>query len=150
MDAKEVQAEIQRRVAELRAEGRYPLGLEEQLESEFAAIMEVVHGRADLPDDIGKEISLLRATVEQMRSEFARSGAESHSDSDQSVTETAILALERTVRLYEVLIREFEALRREDERIVRRIEHFLRDRIVMVDVLSQAVVELESRLDEQK
>jgi hypothetical protein len=42
---KSIQEELQRRVLENRQLGKYPVGLEEQLEADFKAIMEVVHGR---------------------------------------------------------------------------------------------------------
>lgn len=147
MRPEEVQDEIARRVAVLRQEGRYPLGLEEQLEAEFAAIMDVVHGRRDLPLDLDAEVVLLRAMVEELRGRTEASHIEPDGDGVASV---ALLALEQSVKLYEILLKEFENMRREDERIIRRLEHFIRDRIVMVDVLAHAVTDLERRLDQRK
>ena len=43
VDLNAVISDLKKRVERGRAEGRYPPGLEQQLDAEFAAILEVVH-----------------------------------------------------------------------------------------------------------
>jgi hypothetical protein len=44
---------------------------------------------------------------------------------------------------------EVRKIREEDTRILRKINHTILDRLVMVDVLAQAVVDLERRFEEK-
>ena len=148
MEIADVQAEIERRVAEFRRQGRYPLGLEQQLEAEFTAMMETLHARRDVVHDLGPELRNLGEATRILREKFDKSSVKHSSrktnESVREVAEIALLALDHTATLFKALIDEFELMRSEDERILRRIEHYIRDRVVMVDVLAQAIIDLEA------
>lgn len=147
MEIADVQAEIARRVSEYRRQGKYPLGLEQQLEAEFTAMMETLHARRDVVHDLGPELRNLSEATRILREKLDEASAKkvsrTRNEGIREIADVALLALDHTTTLFKALIDEFELMRSEDERILRRIEHYIRDRVVMVDVLAQAIIDLE-------
>lgn len=141
-----VQEELQRRVAENRQLGRYPLGLEEQLEADFKAIMEVVHGSEDFEGfrtgelaSLRDDLKTLKESLSTMRSRKPRA----------QIEDQLIELMERCVLVIETAHKEIAQIREEDTRVLRKMNSFILDRLVMVDVLAQAVVELERKLNDK-
>lgn len=154
-----IQEELQRRVAENRQLGKYPLGLEEQLEADFKAIMEVVHGREGQlfigePEvqHLGLMITALQDRIEVLRNDkkvekLSRKGPGALALVD--LAELTCEALGKCMILVQSMEAEIRKIREEDSRVLRKLNHTVLDRLVMVDVLAQAVVDIERRLSEK-
>lgn len=154
-----IQEELQRRVAENRQLGKYPLGLEQQLEADFKSIMEVVHGREGQlfigepeVEHLGQMIEVLQDRISSLR-EDRRVKKLSKKDLGASalidLAELTSEALEKCMVLVQSMEAEIRKIREEDTRVLRKINHTVLDRLVMVDVLAQAVVDLERQLSEK-
>lgn len=137
-DPKDVLDELRRRVGENRQLGRYPVGLEEQLEADFKAIMDVVHGRQGSVPDWGGILHQLESQLEGMRSAGKKADPR-----DTLELLDGMIAVVRGVH------DEVQMIREEDSRVLRKLNHLIMDRLVMVDVLAQAVVEIETTLRNQ-
>lgn len=137
-DPNEVLGELRRRVNENRELGRYPLGLEEQLEADFKAILEVVHGRQGSVPDWESSLSQLEKQLTEIKSSVKKSDP-----GELLRLLDGILAMVRGIN------DEVRMIREEDTRVLRKLNHFVMDRLVMVDVLAQAVVEIEAKLRNQ-
>jgi hypothetical protein len=156
---KSIQEELQRRVLENRQLGKYPVGLEEQLEADFKAIMEVVHGRegqlfigepeiahlGQMIESLEKQITEIRLDKKINKSLKSDDAASSLIDLAESTCE----ALTKCLVIVQSMEAEVRKIREEDTRILRKINHTILDRLVMVDVLAQAVVDLERRFEEK-
>ena len=146
----EVLREISKRVEVRRQEGRYPAGLEQQLSAEFDAILSVVHRGDDT-------ISRIHFTISQLAEDL--SGQNVGVDTQSRLPGISIvhklfrkLSLRHTrraLRLIEeslTLIEQQLLQQREtDSRVMKQLEHVVMDRILMVDVLAEAVLELERK-----
>lgn len=147
----EVISELMQRVQLRRQEGRYPAGLEEQLAAEFDAIISVVH-RGD------NTINEIHRAIEQLISDL--SGQNQGIDVRSRIpgaaiihklirklslrhTRRSLVLIEETLSLIEKqLIQQSET----DSRVMKQLEHAVMDRILMVDVLAEAVLELERKV----
>jgi len=158
IDIDQIMTTLQRRVAERRANGDYPPGLERQLEAEFEAIMRSVHRH-----EVGTEqLAALITGVE--RSVDAVDGAADSSSripGGGAVHATAARLVQRhtgrladTVRalgtdigsaLHEIQ-RLLDQQRVADERQLRQVVHSLFDRIAVLDHLAETVLALEQRV----
>ena len=146
----EVLREISKRVEVRRQEGRYPAGLEQQLSAEFDASLSVVHRGDDT-------ISRIHFTISQLAEDLG--GRNSGVDTQSRLPGISIvhklfrkLSLRHTrraLRLIEeslTLIEQQLLQQREtDSRVMKQLEHVVMDRILMVDVLAEAVLELERK-----
>lgn len=138
-DMHEVLAELRERVAKNREVGLYPLGLEQQLEADFKSIMEVVHGRQGAMFDVSNRLDALDNLVENFRNE----------DGEALSEQRSAVILGEVVQLLRSLHEEIVTIREEDTRVLRKMNHMIMNRLVMVDVLAQAIVEIESKLRNQ-
>ena len=128
MDTEKVLAEIYSRVAQRRQEGRYPAGMEQQLSAEFDAIIAVVHRGDDTVDDFDTVIKALEEVV--------NSKEDSQSDGQLELIAQALRLIQKQ------LLQQKET----DARVMKQLEHAVMDRILMVDVLAEAVLELERKV----
>jgi hypothetical protein len=124
----ELLKELARRVHLRRQEGRYPAGLEEQLSAEFDAIIAVVHRGDDTVDDFDTVIKALEEVV--------NSKEDSLSDGQLKLIVQALRLIQKQ------LLQQKET----DARVMKQLEHAVMDRILMVDVLAEAVLELERKV----
>ncbi len=143
--------ELAKRVELRRQEGRYPIGLEQQLSAEFDAILSVVHRGDDT-------ISRIHFTLSQLAEDLG--GQNGGVDTQSRLPGVSIvhklfrkLSLRHTrraLRLIEeslTLIEQQLLQQREtDSRVMKQLEHVVMDRILMVDVLAEAVLELERKV----
>ena len=143
--------ELAKRVELRRQEGRYPIGLEQQLSAEFDAILSVVHRGDDT-------ISRIQFTLSQLAEDLG--GQNGGVDTQSRLPGVSIvhklfrkLSLRHTrraLRLIEeslTLIEQQLLQQREtDSRVMKQLEHVVMDRILMVDVLAEAVLELERKV----
>ena len=147
----EILRELTRRVQQRRQEGRYPTGIEEQLSSEFDAILSVVHRGDDI-------ISRIHGAILQLAEDL--SGQNSRFDTQSRIpgigilhrvvrklslrhTRRALKLVEETLSLIE---KQLLQQRETDSRVMKQLEHVVMDRILMVDVLAEAVLELERKV----
>lgn len=124
----ELLKELARRVHLRRQEGRYPAGLEQQLSAEFDAIIAVVHRGDDTVDDFDTVIKALEEVV--------NSKEDSLSDGQLKLIVQALRLIQKQ------LLQQKET----DARVMKQLEHAVMDRILMVDVLAEAVLELERKV----
>jgi hypothetical protein len=147
----ELLKELTRRVQLRRQEGRYPVGLEQQLSAEFDAILAVVHRGDDTISEIHRVSRLLTADISGMNSghdtqsripgfkfvhKLVRKLSRRH-------TQSALVLIEEIVALIE---KQLTQQRETDARVMKQLEHVVMDRILMVDVLAEAVLELERKV----
>lgn len=160
-NSNDVIAELERRVAARRQEGKYPLGLEDQLEAEFRAILEVVH-RGD--DVLGEAEQLLIACREEiakldgrvsMRSRIPGFGiihliiAKIVGRQTSGVALQVRQTLEKQQHILELLLRQLEIQKGTDVRVLNQLSHAMQDRIMMIDVLAQSIIELERKMSKE-
>ena len=124
----ELLKELARRVHLRRQEGRYPAGLEQQLSAEFDAIIAVVHRGDDTVDDFDTVIKALEEVVNSKK--------DSLSDGQLKLIVQALRLIQKQ------LLQQKET----DARVMKQLEHAVMDRILMVDVLAEAVLELERKV----
>ena len=150
--------EIKRRVAERRQSGQYPPGLEEQLDAEFKAILEVVHRGSDTIAEIDTVLNRLRGQLEDLDREPSirsrtfvgrlvhRMSVRIFGRAVRETRQTVRSVLLLNVQALELMRLQLVQQRGDDARILNKIEHAVMDRILMVDVLTEAVLELESKV----
>ena len=155
--SEEVLAELRRRVETRRQEGKYPFGLEKQLEAEFAAILEVVHRGEDEVDHIAHLIGELRTEVLSLNGVVTSQsripgGALYHrlvgkliGRQTRGVAQQTQHALHRQMDLLDLVQKQLRAQRDADMRVLHQIETAIRDRLMMVDALAESVLELERK-----
>ena len=153
----DVIAELEERVKRRRELGDYPVGLEAQLEADFIAIMDVVHRSND-------RLPLLRHKIEESRHRMTvtnalidpRSrlpgGALAHRIIGRLVgRQTRGLAAQireaqqSVVDALSEIYTQLEQQRSDDARMLNQVGHLVMDRLVMIDVLAEAVTELERK-----
>jgi hypothetical protein len=149
---------LQDRVAERRAAGDYPFGLEAELEAEFNAILEMTHRGRD-------HITALDASLIRLRELNSRVSGSTPVDSRipggklfhrmaerlvrrqvRGVANQVRDSQDETLRLLEQIVRQLEEQRLSDERLMNKMANSIMDRIAVVDQLAVSVVELERRL----
>ena len=154
----EVIAQLEARVAQRRQEGKYPVGLEQQLEAEFKAIMEVVHRGNNVLDDVSALLVRSESLVEDLnapvsaRSRIPGFGlvhkligklvGRQTSEIARRVQET----LDVQQQIIEKLTKQLEIQQGTDVRVLNQLSHAMQDRLMMIDVLAEAVVELERKV----
>ena len=155
--SEEVLEELKRRVTVRRQEGKYPPGLEDQLEAEFAAILEVVHRGEDEVGHIAHVISEVRAEVSALNgivtpqsripggSLFHRLIGRVVARQTQGVAQQTQAALLRQLEIVELLQKQLRMQRDADVRVLHQLETAMRDRLMMIDALAEAVLELERK-----
>jgi hypothetical protein len=151
MDTEKVLAEINSRVAQRRQEGRYPVGLEQQLSAEFDAILSVVHRGDDTIGEIRRITKLLSEDLGGVNSwqdtqsripgisfvhKLVRKLSRRHTQRALDLIEEALILVEK----------QLTQQRETDSRVMKQLEHAVMDRILMVDVLAEAVLELERKV----
>jgi hypothetical protein len=143
--------ELARRVELRRQEGRYPIGLEQQLSAEFDAILSVVHRGDDTISEIQRVSRLLtddlngRNGIHDTRSRIPGMALVHRIVRRLSLRHTrrALALIEEIVALIE---KQLTQQRETDSRVMKQLEHVVMDRILMVDVLAEAVLELERKV----
>jgi hypothetical protein len=150
-------AELQERVRQRRLEGKYPVGLEQQLESEFNDIMEVVHRGNDLLGNVQKLLEQCRFEIELLTEPVpAKSRIPGFvivhwiigkivGRQTSAVTTRVRRTLEVQQKVLELLLKQLEIQEGSDVRMVNQLSHVMQDRIMMIDVLAQSVIELEQK-----
>jgi len=159
IDVDEIIADLRKRVARRRAEGDYPLGLEEQMEAEFDAIMKGVHrDEIDTRTLASRVDGLFEVTqainVDVRTSSRMPGGSVVHGTAGRIIQRhTGHLADHLRTLLWDVAValREvqylIDAQRSADERQLREVIASVIDRIAVLDHLASAVVDLERRVD---
>ena len=150
VDNEKILKELAKRVDLRRQEGRYPVGLEQQLSAEFDAILSVVHRGDDTISQIHFAISQL---AEDLGGQNGGVDTQSRVPGISIVhklfrklslrhTRRALRLIEETLTLIE---KQLLQQRETDSRVMKQLEHVVMDRILMVDVLAEAVLELERK-----
>lgn len=150
-DTEKILLELGRRVDERRQEGRYPAGLEEQLSAEFDAIISVVHRGDDTIGQIHALIETLTKEVSDVRGATATrsripGGSVIHRLVRKLGRRHTQRAFELTIESLELVVKQLIQQRETDSRVMKQMEHAVMDRILMVDVLAEAVLELERKV----
>lgn len=155
--SEEVLDELRRRVEIRRQEGKYPPGLEQQLEAEFVAILEVVHRGKDEVEHIAHEITRLRDEINSLNgvvtaqsripggSLFHRFVGKIVGRQTRGLAQQTQEALRRQLDLLELFQKQFRVQRDADTRVLHQLEGAIRDRLMMIDALTEAVLELERK-----
>lgn len=154
----EIISELERRVAQRRQEGKYPPGLEAQLEAEFKAITDLVHrGNDSLPqlqtllDETRTRLEALDAILVP-RSHFPvkptvmRVLNRVTGRRRRAITDNVRGVLETNVKMLEMVHEQLRQQRDYDVRQLNQLTHAMQDRLMMVDVLAEAVLELENKM----
>lgn len=151
---REVQARVQRK----RQSGDYPVGLEEQLEAEFRAILEVTHrGTHDL-SHLHKSLSDLQSMVHQIRTtgdsssrlpggslvhRLFRRLLRRHST---ALTQDIQRVFRQVDGVLNELYKALEAQSRHDERLLNDVLGGVLDRLAVIDSLALTLPEIERKL----
>lgn len=154
----EIIKELERRVAVRRKEGKYPIGLEQQLEADFEAILEVVHRGNDCGAELGALLEDSRKIEERLRNvmapqsqlpfvSFARRcvGRVTGRRSRQIMFLTQEM-MRIQMKTLEVVGEQLRQQRESDSRVLNQVATAMRDRLMMIDVLAEAVVEIEQQM----
>lgn len=161
MDSIDIDAlidELKDRVAVRRANGDYPVGLEEQLESEFKVIMAAVHRDEVNTSELGRRVVQVESAIAGIRSMGAvesrvPGGSALHSttarlmsrhtgtmaDSVRSLGVDVARALHEIHHL-------FDLSRQADERQLDEVVGSVLDRLAVLDHVADALVLLEQRV----
>ena len=151
---------LQARVADRRAMGDYPPGLEEQLEAEFEQMMKAVHRHELGTGPLAHRVTVVQAATDaigarpEMASRVPLGGAVHAAAAKLVVRHTNELSdtVRRlgtdTVIAFQEVVRLFEANREADERQLEEVISSLIDRLAVVDHLTDAVLRLEARVAE--
>jgi hypothetical protein len=151
-------AVLQERVHQRRMEGKYPHGLEQQLEAEFKNIMEVVHRGNDVLGNVQALLTQCKREIENLnqpvpaRSRIPGFGLIHWIISKIVGRQTSAVAnrvrqtLETQQQVLELLLRQLEIQQGSDVRMLNQLSHAMQDRLMMIDVLAQSVIELEQKV----
>lgn len=154
----ELVEELRTRVAQRRASGDYPVGLEEQLEAEFKHIMAAVHRNELNTEELGRRVRAVEKSsgaVETAVESDSRlpGGSTVHKTAARLVTRhtgqlahnVRTLGIDIARALHEIhhLI---EVQKSADERQLADVVGSLMDRVAVIDHLADAVVDLERRV----
>ena len=160
VDVDEIVAELRERIAVRRAAGEYPIGLEQQLESEFQWMMRAIDRHEIDTDRLGTMVDAVAAAANGMpvaaetTSRLPGGSAAHHvagnvvrrhvnplADSVRSLGESVADALEEIRRL-------FVAQSAADERQLHDVIAGVMDRLAVIDHLVELTTDLERRVAE--
>lgn len=156
--SKEVIAELEARVSRRRQEGKYPPGLEQQLEAEFKGIMDVVHrgtdvlgGAQGLLEECKIEISNINGYISDRSripgfSLVHRLIRKIVGRQTSAITVQVRSTLEKQQKVLELLVQQLEIQKGTDSRVLNQLSHAMIDRLMMIDVLAQSVLDLERQI----
>lgn len=148
---------LKERVHQRRQEGKYPVGLEEQLEAEFKNIMDVVHRGTDVLGDVQQLLDRCRGELVKLekpvsaKSRFPGFGLVHLAIGKIIGRQTAGISsrvratLETQQEALELLFKQLEIQQGTDARVLNQLSHAIQDRLMMIDVLAQSVLELERK-----
>lgn len=154
----EIISELERRVAQRRQEGKYPPGLEAQLEAEFKAITDLVHKGTDSLPQMKQLLESTRAQLDALdavlvpRSHFPpkpplmRAWNRLSGRRRRAVVQNLRFTLETNVKMLEMVHDQLRQQRDYDVRQLNQLTHAMNDRLMMIDVLAEAVLELEHKV----
>jgi hypothetical protein len=154
----EIIAELERRVDQRRQEGKYPVGLEQQLEAEFKAIIDVVHRGSDSVGELEVLLKATQAKVDVLNglispksriplgSIYHRIIGRLVGHHTRGVAIQTREVMELQMQVLEVVRRHMQQQRDNDARVLNQLGHAMRDRLMMVDALAEAVLELERKV----
>jgi hypothetical protein len=153
----EIIAELQRRVAQRRQEGKYPVGLEQQLEAEFKNIMDVVHRGTDVLGDVRHLLSRCNEELASLQNPVSSNSRipgfgvvhwvigklVGRQTADITLRVRTTLTTQQDV--LELLLKQLENQQGTDVRVLNQLSHAMQDRLMMIDALAQSVIELERK-----
>ena len=154
----EILAELERRVAIRRQEGRYPIGLEQQMEAEFKTIMDVVHRGTDVLGDVQRLLERCRGELSVFENPISSKSripgfAIVHlligkfvGRQTAGISARVRATLETQQEVLELLLKQLEIQQGTDVRVLNQLSHAMQDRLMMVDALAQSVIELERKV----
>jgi hypothetical protein len=158
IDVDKIIEELQARVAQRRADGDYPAGMEAELEAEFVAIMRATHRHETNTQVLERLIERVEESTLGLRA-VAESGSRVPGGTALHATATRLVqrhtgTLAESVRslgrdlvsALDEVRRLFDAQRSADERQLQDVVGSLLDRIAVLDHLADAVVDLETRV----
>lgn len=149
--------ELRRRVAQRRQEGKYPLGLEQQLEAEFKNIMDVVHRGTDVLGDVQRLLDQCRNELTNLEKPISAKSrfpgfnlvhlviGKIVGRQTTGISSRVRVTLEIQQEVLELLLKQLEIQRGTDVRVLNQLSHAMQDRLMMIDVLAQSVIELERK-----
>lgn len=149
---------LKARVEQRRHEGKYPVGLEEQLEAEFKAIMDVVHRGDDVLGSVEALLVQCKSELEKLTNPVSSTSripglgivhwliGKLVGRQTSAVTIRVRAALETQQQVLELLLRQLKIQQGTDVRVLNQLSHAMLDRLMMIDVLAQSVVELEHKI----
>ncbi len=155
----DIMKEIQARVAERRAAGDYPIGLEAELEAEFDAILEMTHRGQDRIEVLEQHITNLEEAIKKISGRTpVRSrvpGGRLIHRTLAALTRRQVVGLSAQVKAADqevlatlrTIVAQLEEQRLSDDRAMNKLANAVLDRVVVVDQLASSLVELERRLD---
>ena len=151
LNTEKVLSEIKRRVHERRQEGRYPAGLEEQLSAEFNAIISVMHRGDDTIQQISELLGVLESELNRCVSDTSNN-SDVHKNKKFRRSSPEVPSVP-SVEIFQIIVKSLRLIEKQliqqketDSRVLKQIEHAVMDRILMVDVLAEAVLELERKV----
>ena len=161
MQLDSVLAELQARVRARRARGDYPVGMEEQLEAGFNALLASVHrhemdtGRLSQQlDVVDHRLAAIVRTAPELESRLP-GGSSVHAATARAIRRhtwpltLAVQDLGQSLRdAFNEVVRLFEVQRGVDERQLNEVVGAVFDRLAVLDALVEAVADLERRMDE--
>ena len=156
--SEEVIAQLEARVAQRRQEGKYPVGLEQQLEAEFKNIMDVVHRGNNVLDDVSTLLRQCRVDVENLTQPIPNKSripgfglihaliGKLVGRQTSAVSHRVQATLETQQQVIELLLKQLEIQQGTDVRVLNQLSHAMQDRLMMIDVLAESIVELERKV----
>lgn len=150
--------DLKQRIATRRANGDYPVGLEEQLEAEFKVIMAAVHRHEVNTTELGRRVQQVESATAAIRSDGPTGsrlpgGAAVHATTARLVNRhTATVAdsvralgIEISRALHEIH-HLFDLQRECDERQLNEVVASVLDRLAVLDHVADSLVLLEKRV----
>ena len=154
----EIIDELERRVAQRRQEGKYPIGLEQQLEAEFKAIMDVVHRGTDVLGDVQQLLERCRTELLNLETPISAKSripgfglvhlviGKLVGRQTAEISSRVRATLETQQEVLELLLKQLEIQQGTDVRVLNQLSHAMQDRLMMIDALAQSVIELERKV----
>lgn len=134
------------------------MGLEQQLEAEFKAIMDVVHRGNNVLDDVNSLLQHSERLVAQLNAPVSNHSRIPgfglvHKLIGKLVgrqTSQVALRVQETLdvqqSIIEMLAKQLEIQQGTDVRVLNQLSHAMQDRLMMIDVLAESIVELERKV----
>lgn len=150
--------ELERRVALRRQEGKYPIGIEQQLEAEFKAIMDVVHRGTDVLGDVQHLLQQCRVELSNLENPISSKSripgfgivhlviSKLVGRQTAGISSRVRATLETQQEVLELLLKQLEIQQGTDVRVLNQLSHAMQDRLMMIDALAQSVIELERKV----